>query len=524
MEFRGGCRLTALSLIALVCAASPLDAQPPSPEQPRFGGVLKVATVGQPPSLDPHWTTAVLTHQIMRHVFETLYTVDKDWSPIPHLAAGHTLTDGGRQYTITLRKGVRFHNGKELTAADVVASLNRWGRMANVGRALWKSVEAVNAKGPYEVVIHLKEPSGALLSGLAYLTAVIYPQEVIDATGDGQLKQFIGTGPFRFVEHKPDRHVRLARFKEYAARSEPPNGAGGKRVAYLDELLFIPVPDVAARMAGVQSGSYHYSTNIKQDQYERVLTMRSVEPRRSPSFGVLAGLNHRQGLMTSKKLRQAFQAALDMEPIMAAGVGHPLFYRLDPALFPPELVLWHSTAGGALYNQNDKDKARRLLKEAGYAGQPIRWLTTQELEYSYKPALVAKQQLEEVGFKIDLQVLDYATLNQRITKPWELFDVIGLGLPWGDGLDPALLPLLQCGPGGWCLEEKERLVGELARETDLRKRRALIDRIQVLFYEDVGRIKFGDLFGLAVVRKELRGDFRSFPTTFYFWNAWLEKK
>jgi ABC-type transport system substrate-binding protein len=71
--------------------------------------------------------------------------------------------------------------------------------------------------------------------------------------------------------------------------------------------------------------------------------------------------------------------------------------------------------------------------------------------------------------------------------------------------------------------EKERLLGELARETDPRKRKAIIDRIQVLFYEDVGRIKFGDLFHLSVVRKELRGDFRSFPA-FYLWNAWLEKK
>jgi peptide/nickel transport system substrate-binding protein len=521
MEFlRGWYRLAALFLIALFCSTTPLDAQPPSREQPRFGGVLKVAMSAEPPSLDPHSSTAAITAQIMRHVFETLYTFDKDWSPIPHLAAGHTVSDGGRTYTFTLRKGVRFHNGKEMTSADVVASLNRWGRMSTLGTALWKSAEAMEAKGPYEVVIHLKEPSGVLLNGFAY--AAIYPKELIDATGDGQLKQFIGTGPFRFVEHKPDRHVRLARFKEYAARSEPPNGAGGKRVAYLDELLFIPVPDVAGRLAGVQSGSYHYSLAIKQDLYDRVLTMRSVEPRRSPSFGVAAFLNHKQGLMTGKKLRQAFQAALDMEPIMAAAVGHPLFYRLDPGLFAPELVLWHSTAGGAAYNQHDKDKARRLLKEAGYAGQPVRWLTTQELEYSYKPALVAKQQLEEVGFKIDLQVLDYATLNQRMTKP-ELFDVIGAGLPWGDGLDPALLPLLQCGPLGWCLEEKERLVSELARETDLRKRRALIDRIQVLFYEDVGRIKFGDLFGLAVVRKELRGDFRSFPT-FYFWNAWLAKK
>jgi peptide/nickel transport system substrate-binding protein len=523
---RGGYRLAALSLIALFCSTTPLAAQPPPREQPRFGGVVKVAMIGEPPSLDPHWTIADPTKQIMWHVFETLYTVDKDWSPIPYLAEGHTVSNGGRQYTITLRKGVRFHNGKEMTAADVVASLNRWSRTATIGKALWKSVDAVAAKGPYEIVIHLKAPSGVLLSGLAVAAngAVIYPKEIIDATGDGQLTQFIGTGPFRFVEHKPDRHIRLARFKEYAARSEPPNGLGGKRVAYLDELLFIPVPDVAVRLAGVESGSYHYSVAIKQDQYDRVLTMRSVEPRvLSPSFWVGAVLNHRQGLMTGKKLRQAFQAALDMEPIMAAAVGHPLFYRLDPGLSPPELILWHSTAGGALYNQKNKDNARRLLKEAGYTGQPVRWLTTQELAHSYKPALVAKQQLEEVGFKIDLQIFDFATLMQHSTKP-ELFDVLGLGFPWRDGLDLALQPLLQCGgQAGWCLEEKDRLIGELIRETDLRKRKALIDRIQILFYEDVGRIKFGDLLSLHVVRKELRGDFRTFPA-FYFWNAWLEKK
>jgi peptide/nickel transport system substrate-binding protein len=523
--FRSGYRLAVLSVVLLVCSTTPVGAQQPPREQPRFGGVLKVAMFGEPPSLDPSWTAAVINSQIMWHVFETLYTFDKDWSPIPHLAEGHTVSDGGRQYSITLRKSVRFHNGKEMTAADVVASLNRWGRMANVGKALWKSVEAVAARGSYEIVVHLKEPSGVLISGLAvaWNGAFIYPKEVIDATGDGQLKQFIGTGPFRFVEHKPDRHVRLARFKEYAARSEPPNGAGGKRVAYLDELLFIPVPDVAVRLAGVESGTYHYSEVIKQDQYNRLLTIRSVEPRiASPSSLVAARLNHKQGLMTGRKLRQAFQAALDMEPIMAAVAGHPLFYRLDPALFPPELVLWRSKAGGAAYNQNDKDKARRLLKEAGYTGQPVRWLTTKEYEHHYKTALVAKQQLEEVGFKIDLQVLDFATLVQRQNKP-ELFDVT----TFGDGFygrDPALHPILRCTfPGWWCLEEKERLLGELAREADARKRKAIIDRIQVLFYEDVGWIKFGDQFSLAGVRKELRGDFRSVPF-FFFWNAWLEKK
>ena len=522
MEYRrGGYRVAALSLIVLFCSTTPLDAQPPAREQPRFGGVLKVAMPSEPPSLDLHWSTANITGQIMGHVAEMLYAVDKDWSPAPLLAVGHAITDEGRTYTITLRMDVRFHNGKLMTAADVVASLNRWGRMASVGRMLWKSVEGVEAKGTHEIVIRLKRPSGVLLSALANISAAIYPKEIIEATGTEPLRQFVGTGPFRFVEHKPDRHVKLARFKGYAARDEPVNGTGGRRVAYLDELLFIPVPDIAVRLAGAESGIYQYSTQIKQDQYDRILTLRSVEPRiTSPGTWVGAILNHKQGLMTARTLRQAFQAALDMAPIMAAAVGHPLFYRLDPGLSPPEAVLWHSNAGGAFYNQRDKIKAQRLLKESGYAGQPVRWLTAREFEHHYKTALVAKQQLEEVGFKIDLQVFDWAPVAQRRDRP-ELFDVVSLSAPW-TGLDPALL--LRCDfSGWWCLDEKERLVVELARETDPRKRKAIIDRIQVLFYEDVGRIKFGDLFSLSVVRKELRGDFRSVPF-FYFWNAWLEKK
>ena len=523
---RRACPTAALSLLALFWAAGAPNAQP-AREQPQFSGVLKVATIGEPPSLDPHRSPSVVTSTPMWHVFETLFTFDGDFKPIPLLAESHALADAGRRYTITLRKGVRFHNGKELTAADVVASLNRWGAM--LGSLLWKSVESVDATGSHEIVIRLKEPSADLVPWLALSVggAAIYPKEVIDAAGNGPLKQFIGTGPFRLVEHRPKALVRLARFKDYAARNEPPNGAGGKRVAYLDELLFVPVPDSAVRLAGVESGGYHYGLEIKPDDYDRVLAMRPVEVRRSLPSWVCATLNHKQGLMTSLKLRQAFQAALDMEPIMVAASGHGLFYRLDPGLWPPELVLQHSKAGAALYNQKDKAKARRLLREADYTGQPVRWLTTNEYEHFYKSALAAKQQLEDVGFKIDLQVLDFATLVQRWTKP-ELFDVFSNTVPFDGSRGPVLSIKVQClssGSGWWCLEEKERLLVELARETDARKRKAIIDRVQTLFYEDVGQIKFGDRFGIDVVRKELRGDFRSatFITPF-FWNAWLEKK
>src|SRR5262249_22265045 len=142
---------------------------------------------------------------------------------------------------------------QELTAADVVASLNRWGAIAEHGRSFWRLVREVDAKGSHEIVIHLKEHYADLVASLTVVTgAAIYPKEIIDAAGNGPLNQFIGTGPFRLAEHIPNRHIRLVRFKEYTARNEPPTGVGGKRVAYLDELLFVPVPDIAVRMAGVE--------------------------------------------------------------------------------------------------------------------------------------------------------------------------------------------------------------------------------------------------------------------------------
>jgi peptide/nickel transport system substrate-binding protein len=432
------------------------------------------------------------------------------------------VTDGWRRYTIALRKGVRFHNGKEMTSADVVPSLNRWGKISTPGKALWKNVEAVEAKDPYTVVIHLKEPSGSLLFGLGRPNsgAAIYPKDVVAAAGDGQIKDNIGTGPYRFVEHKPDRHIKLARFKDYVARTDAPEGYGGKRTAYTDEILFIPVPDVAVRLAGVETGEYHFAQQIKPDQYERIKGLAAVEARIVKPYGWITAVpNHKEGVMANKKLRQALQAALDMEPIMGAAMGNKDFYRLDGAVGFPEQTLWYSTAGLAGYNQRDKEKARRLLKESGYAGQPVRWITTREYDWMYKTALVSKQQLEEVGFKIDLQVLDWATLVQRRNKP-ELFDVFSTGFTFT--ADPALATALQCGwPGSWCHEEKDRLLQDLARESDAKKRKALIDRIQAIFYDDVGRIKFGDYFLLDVTRKELRG-FRSTPEL-YFWNAWLAR-
>ena len=515
-------RVLALAVLALAAAwavaGAPADAQ----TVPRRGGVLRVAMIGEPPTLDLHVTTAVITREISINVVEGLFALDAKFQPAPLLAESYETLDGGRRYVIRLRKDVKFHNGKSLTSGDVVASLRRWGAMASPGKAVFKNVLSIEAREPLVVEIRLKEPSLNLPTILAQVdnAAVIYPKEVIEATGEGQLKELIGTGPFKFAEHKPDRHIKLVRFDGYVPRAERASGLAGRRVAYVDELYFLPVPDYATRQAGMVTGEYSYIQQVKPDQYERIKSTPDVEPVIVKPYGwATVVLNTRQGLMTDRHVRQAVQAALDVEPLMLAGLGHKDFYRLDPGLFFVEQT-WHSRAGVALYNQHNKDKARRLLQEAGYQGQPVRWIVTTEYEHHYKPALVAKSQLEEIGLKVDLQVSDWATVVQRRTKPelWDAFSTAFVFVP-----EPSTSAQVLCEwPGWWCNPEKDQLLQAMGREPDPKKRYALWERVQAVFYADAARIKFGDYFRLDARRKEVMG-YEPGPYM-HFWNVWLDTR
>jgi peptide/nickel transport system substrate-binding protein len=488
-------------------------------DAPRAGGVLKVAIIGEPPALDAHWTTASLTYDVTSHLYEPLFTLDERYAVVPMLAEGHSVGDGGKLYTIRLRRGVPFHNGKELSAEDVVASLSRWGRIATVGKLLFKSVQSIQAKDRYTVELRLASPSGIVVSALANASQfpAIYPKEVVEAAGDGQIKDFVGTGPFRFVERVPDRYVRVARFDRYAARPEPASGYGGKRIAHVDEIQFIPVPDVATRAAGVESGEYHFSDWIAPDSYERLgqnprLDVMIVKPNEWIS-GVF---NKKQGLFANRTLRQAVVAALDMEPIMKAAVGRPEFYRLDPSLQFREQVWW-ADVGKEVYNHPDRARAKRLMQEAGYKGEPVRWMCTQFYDWMYKSALAAKQQLEDVGFTIDLQVLEWATVVQRRSDP-KLYDIFTTGI--GFDADPAFKVILSCDWPGWTCDPKlEATMARLAAETDPPKRMALWREIQGWFWQEVPVVKFGDFFSLRIKQKGVGGYANRYRP--FFWNVWL---
>jgi peptide/nickel transport system substrate-binding protein len=510
-----------LTVLAL-CLAGPT----PDAAAQKKGGVLKVGNLGEPPTLDAHWTTATITEVLTNHIYEGLYAVDAKAQPIPMLAeAMPAVSRDGLTYTFKLRRGVKFHNGKEMTSADVVASLNRWGAQSTYGKTLYARVAEVRAVDTYTVSMQLKEKTATVLISLAIPNnfAAIYPKEVVDRFKPAEkATEWIGTGPFKLVEWKPDRHIKMVRFDGYQSRQEPASGYGGRKVVHVDELLWLPVPDAATRVAQIETGELDFADDLDLNAYGRLKQTPGVQPIvAKPYYWLVAVFNKKEGLMTNPKLRQAWQAALDMEPIMknVAG-GHAELYRLDSSLAFAENTPWHTKIKGLPWNEHNLDKARRLLREAGYKGEPIRFMTTQEYKWMYDFALLSKQQLEDAGFTIDLQVVDWATLVKRRNNPKE-YDAFTTGM--GNFYDPTHHIYLGPNWPGWTNDEQlNRLLSELAGETDHKKRVALWEQVTRTFYDLVPVARYGDLFGLRAMRTHVKGFDRSLMRP-RFHNVWLEK-
>ncbi len=513
-------------VLALAAIAPVLAGAVFAQETPRRGGVLRVGILGEPPALDLHWTTAAITDIIANHVYEGLYTLDEGRRPLPMLAESMpAVSRDGVAYTFKLRQGVKFHNGKEMTAEDVVASLGRWSKQAANGKTLFALVTELRAADRYTVEMKLKERSPIVLISLAVPNngAVIYPKEVAEKfKPQEKATEWIGTGPFKVAEWRPDRYTRMVRFDEYASRAERPNGYGGAKAAHLDEIRWVPVPDVATRAAQLETGELDFADDLNLDQYDRLAGNPNLRPIvAKPYFWLTAVLNKKEGLMTNQKLRQAWQAAIDVEPIMknVAG-GKSEFYRMDSSLAFAEIAEWHTKLPGLPWNERNREKAKRLLQEAGYRGEPIRFMTTQEYKWMYDFALLTKQQLEDAGFVIDLQVVDWATLVKQRNNP-KAHDAFTTG--FGPYYDPTHALAFSCNWPGWnCDEEVQRLNAELARETDPKKRYELWVQQTKLFYEKVPVIRYGDLHGLRAARKAVKG-FNERTDRPRFYNVWLDK-
>lgn len=488
-------------------------------DTPQEGGSLKVAIVGEPPAvLDSMFSTATVTSNVSQQIYESLFAYDSQFNPQPMLVEDYSLSDDSLTYTFKLRSNVKFHNGDPLTAADVVASLNRWGAINGRGKTIFNRMASLTATDDLTVEMVFNEPTGVALSFLARYEAFIMPASIAEAAGEDQLTEFIGTGPFKFSEHKVDQYLRVVRNDDYTPRDEEPDGLSGRKVPYLDEIDFIPVPDESVRANGIISGEYHFGDPLPPDFYDMLDSDPSVEALVvKPYYWYGPVFNKKEGLFTDQRARKAVQLAFSQSEALKAGFGRDELIRADPSVSGEETA-WYSVAGADDFDKPDPERAKALLEEAGYNGEPIRWIATHEYAYNFKIADYVKQQLEAIGMVVDLTVSDWATLvqNRSDSTAQEIF-LTG----FSNYNHPATQPFNDSAwPGFWDTEEKTAAMTALVEASDETALKSAVDQYTETFWTDMPVVKCGDNFVLRAISSQVKGYVNS--PDWFLWNVGLE--
>jgi peptide/nickel transport system substrate-binding protein len=497
-----------ISLAALASASTLAMAQTTS-------GVLTVATIGEPPTLDVMQTPTDIVLTIDQHIFETLYTYDSEWKSVPLLAAAlPTISQDGLTYRIPLREGVKFHDGSEFDSKDVVASLKRWMVINSKGKQVAGIVDSLSEDGAHAVAFKLKSRYAPLLATLSQ-ASVILPSEKIADT----LTEFVGTGPYALKERKPDQYTQLVRFDGYKSPEGAPSNYAGKRVAIASEIRFVPVPDANTRVEGLISGQFDFADSLPVSAYERVEKSGAAKPVIYENTGWASlNMNMKEGLLVKKQIRQAVQAALNPNDMMLAAFSDERFFSVDGSIFPAGSV-WHTEAGVERYGEGDPQSAGALLKDAGYDGTALRLMTSRQYEFHYKIGEVAKAYLEAAGFKVDMQVVDWATLTTRRADPkaWDIF-ITHSNFPG----DPTTINTITDSYPGWYVsDEKAKAVSTYMDATTDDAKKTAWDGIQTVIYDDAPLFKVGNFNAVSGVANGI-SDYT--PTYWpHFWNVTPKK-
>lgn len=508
LQGAGGVVLIGMGGGGLVGCAGGSGSQQGDQGVPERGGVLQAALNADPPTVDWTSSTATLTRAVAWHVFEQLFAFDKDFTVRPMIAEGYEVSEDQKTYTIKLREGVKFHDGSTVTADDVVASIERWGVISGGGQETVARVKDITAVDDTTVEIALDSVFAPLISNLADVkqALIVIPADVAAAAGEKPLEddQLIGTGPYRFVSWTRGRQVVLERFDGYVGRDEDWGGLTGRKVAYLDEIRANIVKDPQVRLNQLQTDQAQFALGLSLDVYESMQSFPEVEP-------VIISLNSWLSLIPNKarppfddvRMRQAANHALNKEEIAAAAYGNEEFWELDGSIFFPEQKDLYTTDGTDNYLAYDPERAKQLMAEAGYNGEPIRVAATDEYQDHYNGAQVMVNHLEAAGFNVDFQVMEWPTLLSR-REDKDALDMYVTS--FSPSFDPTVVIWFSPSYPGWYESEKAAalLDGWVKAADDAEKQRLLAAMNQTV-YDEIPVIKIANGFELQGRAARLAG-------------------
>ena len=470
--------------------------------------------------LDPLFTTAFITNIHAQLVFDTLYSLDAQYRVSPQMAAGHTVEDNGLLWKITLREGLRFHDGSTVRAADVRASLVRWAKRDLMGASLMQATESLTVLDDKTIQFKLSKPFPLILQALARQQgsmAAIMPERLASGPETTPVKEMVGSGPLKFMAEQwvSGSHIIYDKFKEYVPRTDSfaPSFTAGPKIVHVDQVKWVIVPDRATAIAALQTGEIDGIETIDNDFLPVLRKDSSVTllKRTLPSISILR-FNHLHAPFNNKLMRQAVLAAVSQTEYMMGmnGPDFPEFWDDKCGVFVPGSPMDSKAGMEKITGKRDLARARAMIKEAGYKGETVVILDPVDYPVFHTAALMTVDLFKKLGIKTDLQAMNWGTLMQRRNSQeppsaggW---NVTFTAITGSNNLDPAGHLALR-GSGqkawfGWPTSERiEQLRLDWFNATSLEAQKKICSELQLQVFEDVPYVPLGATYQVSALRK-----------------------
>ena len=460
------------------------------------------------------------TDTVMLHIVEGLVAHREDASVGPLLAREVQHSDDGMTYTFKLREGVHFQNGSTLTAEDVKWTWERylnpktqWRCLAEFDGRGGAKITGIDTPDPLTVVFHLDQPSGLFLASMARPdcggSGILHRDSL---SADGSWKAPIGTGPFSLTEWKPGQYVVLSRFKDYSPRDEAgPDGFTGKKQALVDDLRFMVIPDPSSAKAALMSNNIDLLPNVSASDAEELKARPGVQISFSPIMAICGLLfQTNDPLLKDVRIRQAIAASLDYGQMVTAlsnGTSEP-----NNSAIPQTSPFYSATAKQGYHY--DPQQAQRLLKEAGYNGQPIKMIVNKRYSQMFDMGLLSQAMAVASGLNIQMETLEWGTQLER----YQSGNYQMMAFSYSSRLDPATSFDSLMGDKTkeprkvWDNPQAQAVLREAVRESDTAKRQALFDQLHTMMIHDTPMVIIYNGTVAAALRDSVKG-FHSWPVS-----------
>ncbi len=369
--------------------------------------------------LDPMITTAHITADHGYMIYDTLLAIDAQNKIQPQMLEKWQVSADGKTYTFTLRPGLKWHNGKRVNAEDCVASIKRWAEKDQTGQVMMGLATEVKVLDENTFSMSFKLATDIALRALSRTgsaPAFMMPKSIAETPSSQAITEFIGSGPFKFVaaEFKPGVKAVYVKNGDYVPRKEPASGSAGGKVVNLERVEWVTMPDAMTAVNALVKKEIDFYEAVPYDLVPMLKNQAAikVDTISKVGFQYIYRFNFLYPPFNNRALRQAAMYAVSQDDVLKAIVGKTGLYKKCASVFGCGMP-YESSYGMDILGKPNLDKARQLLKEGNYDGTPVVIMNPTDFPDLAVPPVVIAQALRKVGFKVDLQAMDWQTLLTR---------------------------------------------------------------------------------------------------------------